>query len=179
MAPWANRLLPPHSTHHTNERGVMTREHSPSHVTESDILENAYIIPTLAPGARPKRHGRSMSHPFPSLFAGRRKLDGGAAVPGESTDDDAGSASPSPRAKVPDGELVSGKCMTCDSMVRWPRELMVFRCTVCLTINDLKPVALEARLSEGGHRVVKTEPRSVSGFSRSGRFVMAIMVKTG
>lgn len=27
--------------------------------------------------------------------------------------------------------------MTCDSTVRWPQDLQVFRCTTCLTINDL------------------------------------------
>ena len=53
-------------------------------------------------------------------------------------------------SKVGDSkDLVTGKCMTCDSMVRWPRELLVFRCTVCLTINDLRPVALEVRRGDG------------------------------
>ena len=32
-----------------------------------------------------------------------------------------------------------GKCATCDSSVRWPQHLEVYRCTVCLMINDLKP----------------------------------------
>jgi E3 ubiquitin-protein ligase HECTD2 len=39
--------------------------------------------------------------------------------------------------------------MTCDSTVRWPKELKVFRCTVCLMINDLKPIVLEARNEDG------------------------------
>ena len=39
---------------------------------------------------------------------------------------------------------VTGKCMTCDSTVRWPQGLKVFRCTTCLTINDLEPFS-EAR----------------------------------
>lgn len=30
--------------------------------------------------------------------------------------------------------------MTCDSTVRWPQDLKTFRCTTCLTINDLEPV---------------------------------------
>ena len=49
------------------------------------------------------------------------------------------------RSRVPDEDLITGKCMTCDCMVRWPKELLVFRCTICLTINDLKPVRMEAR----------------------------------
>ncbi|PWW77571.1 HECT-domain-containing protein [Tuber magnatum] len=32
--------------------------------------------------------------------------------------------------------------MCCDCTVRWPSDLNVFRCTVCMTINDLKPVPL-------------------------------------
>ena len=36
-------------------------------------------------------------------------------------------------------DLVTGNCVTCDSSVRWPRYLDVFRCTVCLMVNDLKP----------------------------------------
>ncbi|KAK8024746.1 ubiquitin protein ligase [Apiospora arundinis] len=34
----------------------------------------------------------------------------------------------------------TGNCMTCGGLVRWPKELDVFRCTICLTINDLKPL---------------------------------------
>lgn len=39
-------------------------------------------------------------------------------------------------------DLVTGKCMTCDTNVRWPKHLNVFRCTVCLMINDLKPAVV-------------------------------------
>lgn len=38
-----------------------------------------------------------------------------------------------------DKEPVTGRCMTCDSTVRWPREVKVFRCVTCQTINDLEP----------------------------------------
>ncbi|KAK8134587.1 hypothetical protein PG984_006599 [Apiospora sp. TS-2023a] len=34
----------------------------------------------------------------------------------------------------------NGNCMTCGGLVRWPKELDIFRCTICLTINDLKPL---------------------------------------
>jgi E3 ubiquitin-protein ligase HECTD2 len=120
-------------------------------------------------------HARAVSlgHAFPGLFARGRR--GGVGANGSGDDDDSSSVphqhhrdgkapnnlgletrqnnhSPYPKSKGAgsDGgnlskEMVTGKCMTCDSLVRWPRELSVFRCTVCLTINDLHPVALEVR----------------------------------
>jgi E3 ubiquitin-protein ligase HECTD2 len=100
-----------------------------------------------------------MSHPFPSLFSGKKKRQGGTAeaIGFESTDDElmtpdvAGYTTPTSntRLKVPDKDLTTGRCMTCDSMVRWPKDLKVFRCTVCMTINDLRPIALEARSGDG------------------------------
>lgn len=87
----------------------------------------------------------------------------------ESTDDDGTSPRrnapqyAAAKQKVPDKDLMTGKCMTCDSMVRWPKELKVFRCTVCLTINDLKPVLLEARRGDG-HRA----PMAVKAGTHSG-----------
>ncbi|KAH0544830.1 hypothetical protein FGG08_001059 [Glutinoglossum americanum] len=57
--------------------------------------------------------------------------------PSPSTKHDQGKA----RQSGSEIDLVAGNCMTCDSLVRWPRELNVFRCTICLTINDLKPQA--------------------------------------
>lgn len=102
----------------------------------------------MRPPRRPGSHSRSRSHPFPLLFTGRRK----PPAAGESTDDDASLRQS--HGKEPEKDLVAGKCMTCDSMVRWPRELAVFRCTVCLMINDLRLVVLEA--GKGGQRVVRT-----------------------
>ena len=167
MAPWSNRLLSPGSR---NDSGPSTPSAtSPvlprggnTRVTEGDVLENASGIPTL-PGPSPspsKRHGRSKSHPFPSLFSGRKKKHGDTVGIGgiESTDDEKVSPVPArntalnpdaKQTKFPDKELMAGKCMTCDSSVRWPKELKVFRCTVCLTINDLKPVVLGARPRDG------------------------------
>jgi E3 ubiquitin-protein ligase HECTD2 len=69
------------------------------------------------------------------------------------------------QGKLPEKDLVTGKCMTCDSMVRWPKNLHVFRCTVCMTINDLKPVVLEARRGDG-HRVAV--PPGKNNASQSG-----------
>lgn len=185
MAPWSSRLLSPNTRNEdgpgaTNINSVSpARARAPPRITESDILESAYGIPTLAgpgppgangpsngtPNSRPIRtpiHGRSMSHPFPSLFSGKKKRsgDGVLGLELESTDEDPTSPQRTPKrtgapsskpAKMLEKDLTMGKCMTCDSMVRWPKDLKVFRCTVCLTINDLKPIALEARHGDG-HR---------------------------
>ena len=126
------------------------------------------IVPTLYPPPRQNshltstqprnipRHSRSLSHPFPSFFGGGRKsnrnlrsnYDGGDF---NSTDDDtieAGSPlqdSP-PKgvqgkgSKAQDPNFTAGKCITCNSTVHWPKILQTFRCQVCLTINDLKPM---------------------------------------
>ena len=119
----------------------------------------SYEIPTLrrkppaTDGAASILHSRSFSHPFPSLFGGK-KADKKPTLRGEenifdTTDDDASihdgrsnGAVQSPSRKVSQKgskEPVTGKCMTCDSTVRWPQGLKVFRCTICLTINDLEP----------------------------------------
>ena len=135
MPPWSSRLLSPSSR---NEPPVDVNAASParsrSRVTESDILENAYGIPSLPPpphsnhGAstsskptQPASHGRSMSHPFPSLFSAKKKRQGETAGAGfESTDDDGSSfqarrnvaQQPAGKQKVPDKDLMTGKCMT-------------------------------------------------------------------
>ncbi|CZS98633.1 related to ubiquitin-protein ligase HUL4 [Rhynchosporium agropyri] len=181
MPPWSSRLLSPSTRNETGPNAVngpLLIPESPARsrprISEADILNNAYGIPTLPPpshanhGAsktskpiRTLSHGRSMSHPFPSLFSTKKKRhDESAQVAGcESTDEDSVSPlaarniiqNPTSNQKGPDKDLMNGKCMTCDSMVRWPKELKVFRCTVCLTINDLKPITLEARRGDG-HR---------------------------
>ena len=101
-------------------------------------------------------HGRSISHPFPSIFGAGKKSErdghkGRVLDAGDSTDDEiiADGEGPMPNSspirsgshyrKAVDRETTSGRCMTCDSTVRWPKELTVFRCTICLTINDLQP----------------------------------------
>ncbi|TAQ89128.1 hypothetical protein B7494_g2518 [Chlorociboria aeruginascens] len=172
MAHWTSRLLSPNSRNEGSSSGDTGtgptppgRPRGPSRITEDDILENAYGIPTLptpvrgTQSPRPTRttsHGRSMSHPFPSLFTGKKKHSGdptsttGCEFTEDSTHQTSSGRNLAPSRstkppRVPDKDLMTGKCMTCDSMVRWPKELKVFRCTVCLTINDLKPIVLEAR----------------------------------
>jgi E3 ubiquitin-protein ligase HECTD2 len=134
-----------------------------SQFLETDPLQHTYGVPTLympdqrlveihsRNGRRPSRHCRSMSHPFPSIFHGKKKDDvGNMAMEYDAGNMDTFSALTShgllkPRAseaaKVQGRDLTTGKCMTCDSMVRWPKELAVFRCSVCVTINDLTPIS--------------------------------------
>jgi E3 ubiquitin-protein ligase HECTD2 len=182
MAPWPSRAQAtnshnqPSSHAATSNTASSARTRLPSRVTEADILENAYGIPTLTPSgatsSKPTRtasHGRSLSHPIVSLFNGKKKRNGDHGTGFESTDDDTVSpaqvrqVTQNPTAKpvkVPGKDLLTGKCMTCDSMVRWPKNLNVFRCTVCMTINDLKPIMLEARRGDG-HRVAVNGGKSV------------------
>ena len=103
------------------------------------------------------RHGRSYSHPFPSIFGSGKKAEkvfeinyssDALKALTESPFVSTGLASKDHMAangtSLQNGEkdLVTGKCITCDSLVRWPRHLDVFRCTVCLMVNDLKTGAV-------------------------------------
>lgn len=124
----------------------------------------ADLVPTLPPMQRPpppqkSAHGRSMSHPFPSLFPKRRGAQGKPAAQDDfdsDSDSDAemlglgpgskthkskasvqASGPPYPRPQLGEKDYASGSCMTCGSPSRWPKGLKVFKCTLCVTINDL------------------------------------------
>jgi E3 ubiquitin-protein ligase HECTD2 len=164
MAPWTSRILSPNSRRDEIPQaaaGSPVRNRPSARLTEDAILDNAYGIPTLPSPSSSSSHRRSKSHPFPSLFAGKKNTGaknkdavGETEEEGELSPDLARRTAQNPtakQAKITDKDLMTGKCMACDSMVRWPKELKVFRCTVCLTINDLKPVILEVRRTDG-HR---------------------------
>lgn len=124
------------------------------HVSSSSEDEDPKPTKPLRP-----RHGRSLSHPFPSLFANKKKKpartsseDSGS----DSTDDLAQMTNSKSKAQQPhhtqrngrsseSRDFATGHCMTCGSLVRWPRELHVFRCTICLTVNDLQPLFQDER----------------------------------
>ena len=131
---------------------------------EDQTGENMYFdqpfhgapVMTLTSSSSPSRpsHGRSYSHPFPSIFGSGKKAE---KMSENVVNEDAlnklnkipllpiGLASKDQISSngtcLQRGEkyFVTGKCATCDSRVRWPRHLDVFRCTVCLMVNDLKP----------------------------------------
>ncbi|PHH86397.1 hypothetical protein CDD83_10312 [Cordyceps sp. RAO-2017] len=92
------------------------------------------------------RHGRAMSNPFPSIFNTKKKKQdpvGRAERGPEREQFPATGHSPSRRrrgASARSKDFSTGNCMTCASLVRWPKELSVFKCTICATINDILPV---------------------------------------
>lgn len=170
MPPWPNRG-------HSNLKSTPKPTQNPPS-TQARFANNSSYgsspfsdleIPTLH-SSRPRpetsysglSHSRSFSHPFPSLLGRKRSekknVSKQESLVFDSTDDEvsygAGSASqrfathitPTTAEKEP----VTGKCMTCDSTVRWPQGLKVFRCTICLTINDLEPLN-EARVGDSAH----------------------------
>ncbi|KAI9734706.1 MAG: putative E3 ubiquitin-protein ligase [Claussenomyces sp. TS43310] len=178
MAPWGHTLRPPNHTSHSSPASTNAnsaspgRARTPSRMTSEDVLNHAYGIPTLQlpsghqpssnAGSRPRGspsrrgHGRSLSHPFPSLFSGKKKQsEERIASDFDTSDDDMLTTSmhkyesightARPSEKESTKDLTTGKCMTCDSTVRWPKTLSVFRCTICSTINDLKPVGDEGQ----------------------------------
>ena len=121
------------------------------------------INPVTPPRARGHRHGhtRSLSNPFSGIGIGKRRksLSRHDFLDSDDDDDDddvtfplpevSTSASPSassPKKPLPPlpEELVTGRCMTCNSAIRWPKNLTVFRCSVCLMVNDLE-VAVESK----------------------------------
>jgi E3 ubiquitin-protein ligase HECTD2 len=144
-----------------------------THTVQGDpTVQPLYDIPVLQPSPKQAtRHGRSLSHPFPSIFKAGKKVgrkghahdtfeldstdDENATAPtGAFTSASANFDQDKARQGGPEKDLVTGKCMTCDSLARWSKERNVFRCTICLTINDLKPHAavgpVDARLQVKG-----------------------------
>ena len=163
MPPWTARLLNSSGTNANQVHGDNSTHHTVIRPTPPPHPAIAPLHPPTLHPPQPvddlsrspsKRHGRSISHPFPSLFGGSRKVDRKGSVRQEqlgldSTDDESASSSAgqsaSPQKAIPRNgfaagkeEPMKGKCMTCDSTVRWPKGLKVFRCTICLTINDLE-----------------------------------------
>lgn len=145
---------PPPSSAHRN----------PIDVNRTAITAIDYNVPILFPtgapaattttntSASPSRnrrqlHARSTSQPFPSLMnsnASRKpektftKRDFGLDLDFD-FEDDGVSAIGLDQARSAGDEMVTGKCITCNSTCRWPRHVQTFRCTVCLTVNDLVP----------------------------------------
>ncbi|ODA81657.1 hypothetical protein RJ55_00159 [Drechmeria coniospora] len=110
--------------------------------TSSEEPENH----TLQPGGSWPPHTRPMSNPFPSFFSSKKKKQdsNGRDPPDVSVYDVgtmAGASSKKPTQRRPPGskDFAMGNCMTCSSLVRWPKELKVFKCTICASINDLVP----------------------------------------
>ncbi|OBS22069.1 hypothetical protein FPOA_08406 [Fusarium poae] len=119
------------------------------------------LHPSRPSPSRPQRppHTRSMSQPFPSLFSSKKKRQNSVGAPPPDlgfADDDvvmprqapkthARTPSHSGNGNSPAGsrDFATGNCMTCGSLVRWPRDLKVFKCTICTTVNDLEPLSAD------------------------------------
>ncbi|KAJ5697328.1 hypothetical protein N7488_011012 [Penicillium malachiteum] len=121
-----------------------TRLRHPSH-SQNDIIMSP--MNGNSPNSPSRRgHHRSISHPFPFATLGKKR-DKAKAPTWDSDSDsddvtypDQGLAT-SPRKDVskggPGNDLAEGKCQTCNSTVRWPRHLTIYRCTTCLMVTDL------------------------------------------
>lgn len=170
MAPWPQRL----NANSSNSNGptISGQPNWNKPLPPAPPSAADYEIPTLRRKPHPStsdpalNHSRSFSHPFPSLFSGGRKpdkkntlktdgniydtTDDDASINGDSARRNGTVKSPAPNSSQKGNkEPVTGKCMTCDSTVRWPQNLKVYRCTICMTINDLEPY-VEARNETGG-----------------------------
>lgn len=182
--PWSSRLPPsslynPFSNSANPDLSAPSRVPAPSHITDNEItVGNPILDPSVAairppantpakPTRVPSRHGRSVSHPFPALFSGKKKrtvplIADDGTTPFDLTDDGILRTTPHQNAsRVPDKDLAVGHCMTCNSTVKWPKELVVFRCSVCMTINDLKPGGRE--VSGGGGNGQRRPSLNVAG----------------
>lgn len=180
MAPWPQRLNSNASTPHAQPTSAQSNPNKPLPPPPPSAAD--YEIPTLRPkptqsnpGATPLNHSRSFSHPFPSLFGGGRKsdkknllkidnkiydtTDDDTSINGDSARHNSDGKSPSRNSSQKGNkEPVTGKCMTCDSTVRWPQGLKVYRCTTCMTINDLEPYTEIRNETSGPGRVGSPAP---------------------
>lgn len=171
-----------------NIGGCQGAERGSTRANEHNPFENQYAIPTLhsqpdrgaipanssssselltVPSRKSSNHSRSMSHPFPYLFSSKKKRHDNeqAAGPAPGQGEAGKSYGPALSGKsarpAAEQQLITGKCMTCDTTVKWPKDLGVYRCTVCTTVNDLKPVVRE-RPNPGSWGMSKNHPATSS-----------------
>ncbi|KAL8971973.1 MAG: hypothetical protein Q9183_000796 [Haloplaca sp. 2 TL-2023] len=140
MPSWSSRLRHPPLTNHGPQA---TRAGVDSSIKGDLDVDTTYSAPPrgidVTDGSRSQssRHGRSLSHPLSSMLGYGKKADnldsnevGGSYL----TSPDGVPLDPS---KVDPLDMEVGKCATCDSTVQWPKHLSVFRCTICLMVNEL------------------------------------------
>lgn len=160
----------PSSTH---AHALSHRPRDTSRMSEFEVVDGSEIQVDSSssdsdlkrtPASRP-RHGRSLSHPFPSLFSSKKKKHTSPERGfGDSDSSDEARQSPPRRRgssqkkmhRTAEGQgskdFVTGNCMTCGSLVRWPKDLKVYKCTICLTVNDLEPLDLAPRVGRSASR---------------------------
>lgn len=165
MPTWPSRVPPstlPSSSHSDPVHAPPSSTHrNPIDVNRSAVTAIDYNVPLVFPAGAPtatnasalasrprlRSHARSTSQPLTSLMnpnALRKpekkftKRDFGLDLDDDFEDDDV-SAVGLDQARNAGDDMVIGKCITCNSTCRWPRYVQVFRCTICLTVNDLEP----------------------------------------
>ena len=133
-----------HPRKHGSSKTTLRREAPTSTSTNASFSSNRN---------RPVVHGRSLSHPFTSRLNEDRRTKkriqernecSGLEILGDETPNvlpactrDLLFAGHTESLSTREKELAIGKCATCGSHVRWPKDVDVFRCTVCLMVNDL------------------------------------------
>lgn len=220
MPSWPSRLFPGSFTPSTpstssvpdkTRPSLSTRKAHPELCTDSSrsphgipglqqqLRSHSATIPTISrPLGQANRHGRSSSHPFPTLFGSSKRaekrsdgilhateLDAAdvrilAAGNGDLIDEPTMASHGGP-PQYTEKDLVTGKCMTCDTNVRWPKHLNVFRCTVCLMINDLKPAAVDHQADnlQAGEAPTKTDAYAKSLKATKGKPQLGCVNKKG
>lgn len=156
MPSWSGRNPPiplvvsPGAAHPSNPHPVPASDHSRRRPLHTHDAQNMAPLNTGLPtDSHSRGHHRSISHPFTSPFTGMGKKRDKAGPKYTTWDSDSDSdvtvptqpTSASPRKETKGGqgnEMTEGKCQTCNSTVRWPRNSQVFRCTSCLMITDLE-----------------------------------------
>lgn len=161
----------------THDSGLVDASQIPSDLIPTLPAPSAVQRP--APPPRAQSHGRSMSHPFPSLFPPRKgslrkkaaqddfdsDSDSDAEMlglgPGSKSKASAQAQGGPPYARPPlgDKDYASGNCMTCGALSRWPKGLKVFKCTLCVTINDL----VDMKSAMGSHNQAQGGSRHNGG----------------
>ncbi|KAI0124970.1 HECT-domain-containing protein [Xylariales sp. AK1849] len=145
-----NATAPPRRTRPDPQFGdhldVFRKPYSQQLPSDSSSDDDVYVSASKNPQLRQAQHSRSMSHPFPSLLTSKKPKKPEPEHDDPTHDDrpKRGQSNPHPNMaskKLPraPADFSNGNCMTCGGLVRWPKELDIFRCTICLTINDLKP----------------------------------------
>lgn len=150
-------------------------------------LPNSYEIPSLRSKPLPElpqpsqiSHSRSFSHPFPSFFGGKKhekKAQQQRAQDEIDSSEDESSwakgyttknkkATRAAAAPTPTKQPATGNCITCDSVLRWPQDLKTFRCTTCLTINDLEPIETQPSTHPAGGAYRRPMPVSLERTKR-------------
>lgn len=137
------------SFHNNDERDLDRLVGASSHFS---VAASPSSSERFHPVLHPRRRRSNSPHLLPSLANDERKQKDVGATKGrggnlngydlsESRPLPVNTLSASIRTSPPqqgNTGLITGKCATCGSLVRWPRHLHIFRCTVCLMVNHLK-----------------------------------------